>query len=439
MFQRKITSSFFVLSLFLAFFVLMPASNALECKETNQTCRAFDPYTGECTRAEKKIGLCEGADSGKNCCEKQPTLSCNKTGQKCRTIGPYGVSCIGPIEKKIGLCGTNDESDCCEKIATVDCTGQGESCQGKGTYGYCDSGDTEVGLCSDGKMCCKKAPSSTAPPTSASLTYTPLEAIPGQGTTQSDFPAYVKALYAFAIFSVAIAALLMVMIGGFIYVTAAGNTSQVDKGKEFIKDALIGIVVAFGSYLILYVINPNLVNINLDSLRKLTMTSGGATWGPSPTPTPPGEPMKTGDCSGYILSGPTCSLLSSEIQAFLKCLRSAVPSEIPITLKSLTSNASGNSLEKSASCCGHGGNPGGGCPHWNNSCHHGCTTSNKGYSYAVDISMTAGDKNYCTIATAAKNCNAIEALGPATSCGVKAAKGHETHFHFSAGCNSSLP
>ena len=164
----------------------------------------------------------------------------------------------------------------------------------------------------NGRGCCKKAPPSTAPPTSASLTYTPLEAIPGQGTTQSDFPAYVKALYAFAIFSVAIAALLMVMIGGFIYVTAAGNTSQVDKGKEFIKDALIGIVVAFGSYLILYVINPNLVNINLDSLRKLTMTSGGATWGP--VGQHPIRPIGNGTCD-TVPSG-ACSVDSLKNTCF---------------------------------------------------------------------------------------------------------------------------
>ncbi len=196
----------------------------------------------------------------------------------------------------------------------------------------CSTGWTESSLaCSNNTAgetgkCCEKStqttstgnPSSTTTSTSASFTYTPLEEIPGQGTT-SDLSSYIKGLYSFSIFSVGIAALLMVIIGGFIYVTAAGNTSNVDKGKEYIKDAFFGILIAFGSYLILYVINPDLVNVDLSSLSKLAMVGGsGSSYTEQSTPVKGSgngtcDPVPSGSCSVESLKS-TC--LASNAEAF---------------------------------------------------------------------------------------------------------------------------
>lgn len=101
--------------------------------------------------------------------------------------------------------------------------------------------------------------------------YTPLEEIPGQGKPE-DLVSYINALFMFSLAGVGIAALVMVIIGGFLYVSSAGNSAQIDKGKKFITDAIIGVVVMFGSYLLLFTINPDLVNINLESLTKLVYT-----------------------------------------------------------------------------------------------------------------------------------------------------------------------
>lgn len=95
----------------------------------------------------------------------------------------------------------------------------------------------------------------------AAFSYTPMESIPGFGRP-TDFAGYVMAIYKFGIWTIGLAALLMIMIGGYMYLTSAGNTSQAGKAKDIITDAIAGIILVFVSWLLLYTINPELVKIN---------------------------------------------------------------------------------------------------------------------------------------------------------------------------------
>lgn len=92
----------------------------------------------------------------------------------------------------------------------------------------------------------------------AAFNYIPMEEIPGFGRP-TDFPGYVMAIYKMGLWAVGICALLMISIGGYMYLTSAGNTSQTGKAKEIIIDSIIGIVLALTSWLLLYTINPDLV------------------------------------------------------------------------------------------------------------------------------------------------------------------------------------
>lgn len=47
-----------------------------------------------------------------------------------------------------------------------------------------------------------------------------------------------------------------VVVGGYLYMTAQGNASQVEKGKDFIKTALFAIALAVASVLLLNTISP---------------------------------------------------------------------------------------------------------------------------------------------------------------------------------------
>ncbi len=110
---------------------------------------------------------------------------------------------------------------------------------------------------------------------SSAQQYTPMEPIPGSGGVEniSTFPAYVQAIYKFAVWSVGIAALLMISIGGFMYFTAAGNTSKMESAKKVITDALFGLIAVMVASMILYKINPDLVNLNLDSFNSINQTN----------------------------------------------------------------------------------------------------------------------------------------------------------------------
>lgn len=51
-----------------------------------------------------------------------------------------------------------------------------------------------------------------------------------------------------------IAAVVMLIYGGFLYITSAGNTDNATKGKTAIVNALIGIVIIVLSYIIVQIV-----------------------------------------------------------------------------------------------------------------------------------------------------------------------------------------
>jgi hypothetical protein len=55
--------------------------------------------------------------------------------------------------------------------------------------------------------------------------------------------------------------MFMIMIGGYMYLVSGGNTASMGKAKGIIVDAIVGLLLAFSAYLIVYVINPDLVQI----------------------------------------------------------------------------------------------------------------------------------------------------------------------------------
>lgn len=81
---------------------------------------------------------------------------------------------------------------------------------------------------------------------------------------------YIQIWYGFIIGTVGILATVMIMWGGFKWLTSRGNSGNISEAKEIIFSALIGLVIAFLSYTILNIINPELLKIkslNLDALN----------------------------------------------------------------------------------------------------------------------------------------------------------------------------
>lgn len=115
--------------------------------------------------------------------------------------------------------------------------------------------------------------------------YLPMETVPGvftANTSAPDFNTFISSVYSFMIAIVGICALFMITLGGYMYVTSAGNATMAGKAKSIITDAIIGLILALLAYLIFNTINPALVNPA--GLRPIGNTGadgtgGGATGG----------------------------------------------------------------------------------------------------------------------------------------------------------------
>jgi hypothetical protein len=169
---------------------------------------------------------------------------------------------------------------------------------------------------------------------SAQYSYTPLEKIPGTDTNSGKMADYIQAIYKFALWSVGIAAMFMLAIGGMMYLTSAGNTSQTSAAKKVIEDALVGLVLAFIAWLILYVINPDLVKVNLNfsaaGISTVT-TAATSTTGTDGTATPTSGTGTAGSCNGLATQtgiDKQCSDVSAKLGDLLACIKGKYPNAI---------------------------------------------------------------------------------------------------------------
>ncbi|MEK7462805.1 MAG: pilin, partial [Patescibacteria group bacterium] len=84
-------------------------------------------------------------------------------------------------------------------------------------------------------------------------------------------PLYVARLYQFGFGIVGVVALLMIIIGAAKYTLSAGSFTSKDEAREQITEAIYGILLLFGAYLILYTINPELVSIKAPTLTPVNV------------------------------------------------------------------------------------------------------------------------------------------------------------------------
>lgn len=78
---------------------------------------------------------------------------------------------------------------------------------------------------------------------------------------------YIAAVYGWTMGIVGILATVMIVWGGVIYLTAGGTPERISTAKDYITSALAGLLLAFGSYLLLYTINPDLVKFGAMKIK----------------------------------------------------------------------------------------------------------------------------------------------------------------------------
>jgi len=109
------------------------------------------------------------------------------------------------------------------------------------------------------------------------------EAKAGTEITLAD---YIRYLYLFGLSLVGIAALGALVYGGFQYMLSDTITTK-EEAKKLIWGAIFGLILGLSAYLILYTINPDLVNLREPTLPESTEPT-------TPSPFQGGSPGGTG-------------------------------------------------------------------------------------------------------------------------------------------------
>lgn len=71
---------------------------------------------------------------------------------------------------------------------------------------------------------------------------------------------YLSVVYRYLVVLAGVAALIVIIVAGIQWTASGGNSSTIESAKNRIVGALTGLGLAVGSYIILYTINPDLVN-----------------------------------------------------------------------------------------------------------------------------------------------------------------------------------
>ena len=75
--------------------------------------------------------------------------------------------------------------------------------------------------------------------------------------------------YYFIVGIAGIAAFYMLVLGGFTWLTSAGDATKIAEAKSKLTAAILGLLLILSSYLILRVINPELTTLRLPELEEI--------------------------------------------------------------------------------------------------------------------------------------------------------------------------
>ena len=90
-------------------------------------------------------------------------------------------------------------------------------------------------------------------------------------STSGGLPQYINNAFTIALSIGAILAVLRIAYAGYMYMGSADMWSNKQRAREMLGDAIIGLLLLFGIYLILNQIDPNILNLNI--LKDITPAS----------------------------------------------------------------------------------------------------------------------------------------------------------------------
>jgi len=108
------------------------------------------------------------------------------------------------------------------------------------------------------------------------FTYTLLQSLPKEGPDLSEnvtLEEYLTWAFRFVLALAGFLAVMMIVIGGVEYIISGASESMRGEAKKRIENAIWGLVMALVSYLVLYTINPSLVDFNNNQFFKTEETT----------------------------------------------------------------------------------------------------------------------------------------------------------------------
>lgn len=85
----------------------------------------------------------------------------------------------------------------------------------------------------------------------------------GYETTQSEQPTFIAGVIAtlinYILGLLGVVFVLLTIYGGWLYMTAGGNDEQVKKGKEYLINAVVGLIIILGAYTITWFVTRSII------------------------------------------------------------------------------------------------------------------------------------------------------------------------------------
>ncbi|MDD3284764.1 MAG: N-acetylmuramoyl-L-alanine amidase [Patescibacteria group bacterium] len=161
--------------------------------------------------------------------------------------------------------------NCCVSL----CKLKGGTCK---TSCSTDNEKIDPAKCETGLCCVSKANTESEAKKNLFKPEVPIPGFQDEVEISPDLLAtYISAVYNYVLYLAGVMAVIVIMIGGFQWVSAGGNESKIGEAKERIVGAIIGLVITLGSFLLLKTINPNLVvtkSLNVGIIEPVEIPEG---------------------------------------------------------------------------------------------------------------------------------------------------------------------
>jgi len=97
-------------------------------------------------------------------------------------------------------------------------------------------------------------------------------------TEVKDLGEYFKLIYSYLVGIAGVIAAVLIVKGGFEYITAGGASDKISAAKKTIGSAVFGLLLVLASYMLLNTVNPDLVHLRLPNVYMVRKIALGADW-----------------------------------------------------------------------------------------------------------------------------------------------------------------